>query len=57
MADNIAELLEKKYSRFLSDPDDRKNIEKVKNSLVRSGYGFDDINKAIDNYFENRKDF
>lgn len=57
MTDNIDELLEKKYSRFLSDADDRKSIEKVKNSLVRLGYSFDDINKAIDNYFENRKDF
>ncbi|MDD7185722.1 MAG: RecX family transcriptional regulator [Ruminococcus sp.] len=55
--ENISELLEKKYSRYLADPDDRKNTEKVKNSLVRLGYSFDDINKSIDNYFENRKDF
>lgn len=55
--ENISELLEKKYSRYLTEPDDRKNIEKVKNSLVRLGYSFDDINKTIDNYFENRKDF
>lgn len=54
--ENISELLEKKYSRYLEDPDDKKNIDKVKSSLVRSGYGFDDINKAIDNYFEKRKD-
>ncbi len=50
--DNISELLEKKYIRYLDDPDDKKNIEKVKNSLIRSGYSFDDINKAIDIYFE-----
>lgn len=51
--ENIQELLERKYYRYLDDPDDRKNIEKVKNSLVRMGYGFDDINYAVREYLEN----
>lgn len=52
MQSNILQLLEKKYVRYLSDPEDRKNIDKVKNSLVRLGYRFDDINNAINTYFE-----
>ena len=50
--ENIAALLEKKYSRFLEDESDRKSVDKVKNSLVRYGYGYDDINHAIKKYFE-----
>lgn len=51
--ENIAVLLEKKYARLLTDGDDRKNIEKVKNALVRYGYSFDEANRAVRNYFEN----
>lgn len=51
--ENILELLEKKYSRYLTEKNDRKNIEKVKCSLVRLGYSFEDINYAVDTYFEN----
>ncbi|MDE5946320.1 MAG: RecX family transcriptional regulator [Oscillospiraceae bacterium] len=54
--ENIIELLNKKYARYLSDPDDRKNIEKAKNSLVRMGYKFDEINNAVNIYFENLED-
>lgn len=54
--ENIIELLNKKYIRYLSDPDDRKNIEKAKNSLVRMGYTFDQINNAVNTYFENLED-
>lgn len=49
---NLMELLEKKYSRFLADRDDRKSVEKVKNALVRYGYGFDEINRAVRLYFD-----
>ncbi len=54
--ENLACLLEKKYSRLLTDKADRKSIEKVKNSLVRYGYGFSDINDAVKTYFENTED-
>lgn len=50
---NLTELLEKKYSRYLTDSTDRKSIEKVKNALVRYGYGFDEINYAVKEYFNN----
>ncbi len=50
--ENLAYLLDRKYSRLLEDRDDRKSIEKVKNALVRFGYGFSDINRAVAGYFE-----
>lgn len=53
--DNLMELLEKKHYRFLTDRTDRKSIEKVKNALVRYGYGFDEINSAVREYFDNTK--
>ena len=52
VGENLAELIEKKYSRRLTDRDDRNAVEKVKNSLVRLGYGFDEINRAVREYFE-----
>lgn len=52
-AGNIAHLLETKYSRLLTDFSDRKSVEKVKSALVRYGYGFDEINRAVRLYFEN----
>jgi len=51
MRENIALLLEKKYSRYLIDENDRKAVDKVKNSLVRYGYSYDDINFVIRQYF------
>lgn len=51
--DNIMELLEKKHYRYLIDSTDRKSIEKVKNALVRYGYGFDEINSAVREYLDN----
>ena len=50
--DNLAELLRTKHYRLLTDSRDRKNIEKVKSALVRYGYGFDEINSAVREYFE-----
>lgn len=55
--ENIALLLDKKYSRYLTDETDRKSVEKVKNALVRYGYGYDDINRGIKNYFSDDKSF
>ena len=53
--ENLAELLKTKHSRFLTDETDRKSIEKVKNALVRYGYDFPQINRAVKEYFENSK--
>lgn len=50
--ENLRELLNGKYSSTLTDCTDRKAVERVKNSLVRYGYGFDDINRAVREYFE-----
>ena len=41
------------YSRYLTDESDRKSIEKVKSALVRYGYDFSEINRAVKEYFEN----
>lgn len=54
--ENLSFLLERKYSRLLSDESDRKSIEKVKGALVRYGYGFSEINRAVREYFENAED-
>lgn len=56
VGENLAELIERKYSRYLSDRDDRKAVEKVKNSLVRLGYGFDEINRAVREYFDSSEE-
>lgn len=52
-SENLMELIEKKYSRYLTDMSDKKNIEKVKSALVRYGYSFDEINRTVREYFEN----
>ena len=50
--ENLAELLKTKHSRYLTDREDRKMIEKVKSALVRYGYDFTEINRAVKEYFE-----
>ena len=50
--ENLAALLRGKYSRYLTDSTDRKAVEKAKNALVRRGYGYDEINRAVAAYFE-----
>lgn len=52
-SENLAELLSTKHSRYLTDETDRKSIEKVKSALVRYGYDFSEINRAVREYFEN----
>lgn len=47
--ERLAELIEKKYARYLTD---FKGIQKVKNALIRLGYSYDDINAAIDDYID-----
>ncbi|MBQ8297552.1 MAG: regulatory protein RecX [Ruminococcus sp.] len=55
-AENLAYLLETKYSRLLADETDIKSIEKVKSALVRYGYGFSEVGCAVREYFENAYD-
>ncbi|MCD8006070.1 MAG: recombination regulator RecX [Oscillospiraceae bacterium] len=45
--ERIAELIDKKYARYLTD---EKGVEKVKAALVRQGYSFSEVNKALSEY-------
>ena len=47
----VLEILQKKYARCLTDPDDRKSTEKVTAALVRRGYTYQQIRYAIEDYF------
>ena len=47
----LLELLQKKYARYLTDPDDRKSTEKVTAALVRRGYTYQQIRFAIEDYY------
>ncbi len=49
---NLLKLTETKFGRRLADGADKAEVEKVKAALARYGYGFDDINRAIKEYFE-----
>lgn len=55
--ENLMELLRTKHSRYLTDREDRRSIEKVKSALVRYGYDFTEINRAVKEYFENAEEF
>ncbi|MBP5433934.1 RecX family transcriptional regulator [Ruminococcus sp.] len=54
--ENLMELMKTKHSRYLTDREDRKTIEKVKSALVRYGYDFTEINRAVKEYFESAED-
>lgn len=47
----LQELLQKKYARYLTDAEDRKQTEKVTAALVRRGYTYQDIRFALEDYF------
>lgn len=53
--ESIKALIDRKYSRYLTDPTDRKSIQKVTNALARLGHGFDDIKRAIKEYIEDEE--
>ena len=55
--ENLMELLRTKHSRYLTDREDKRSIEKVKSALVRYGYDFTEINRAVKEYFENAEEF
>ncbi|MCM1227713.1 MAG: recombination regulator RecX [Clostridium sp.] len=50
--DRLMSVIERKYAAYLDDPEDKKSVAKVKNGLARMGYDFDDINEAVNDYFE-----
>ena len=54
--ENLAELLRTKHSRYLTDIEDKRSIEKVKSALVRYGYDYTEINRAVREYFGNADD-
>ncbi|MCM1023916.1 MAG: recombination regulator RecX [Prevotella sp.] len=43
----LEELVERKYERYLTD---EKGVKKVKNALIRQGYGYSEINAVLDLY-------
>ena len=47
----LLEILQKKYTRYLTDPDDRKATEKVTAALVRRGYTYQEIRYALEDYY------
>ncbi|MDE6833013.1 MAG: RecX family transcriptional regulator [Ruminococcus sp.] len=54
--ENLDYLLKTKYVRLLTDKDDRKSIEKVRNSLVRYGYSYEEINNCVSEYLDCQED-
>ncbi|MGN0647330.1 MAG: regulatory protein RecX [Oscillospiraceae bacterium] len=55
-AERLSQLLIRKYARKLTDPDDRKAIESVKAALVRRGFDYADVRRAIESYFSDEYD-
>jgi regulatory protein len=49
--ENIPVVLEKKYGRYLTDPNDWKAREKVIAGMARLGYNFKAVKDAIEDYF------
>ena len=47
--DRIKEVIEKKYHRYLGD---EKGIDKTKAALVRLGYSYGEVNRAVKEYIE-----
>ncbi len=51
ISEQLLEILQKKYARYLTDPEDRKGTEKVTAALVRRGYTYQQIRFAIEDYY------
>ena len=49
---NIRTLLETKHARYLTDPSDRKSVNKVRMALLRYGYDPAEVKLALNEYFE-----
>ena len=50
LKESLLELMQKKYARYLSDPDDRRAVEKVTAALVRRGFTYQQIRFALEDY-------
>lgn len=50
--ERLLQLIEKKYESYLEDPEDFRQINKVRSGLARAGYDFCDIKEAIKIYLE-----
>ena len=48
----IKALIDKKYTRYLTDPKDRKSVQKVYAALARKGFSFGAIRDALREYTE-----
>lgn len=55
--ENIPYVLEKKYGRYLTDPDDRKAREKVIAGMARLGYDYRSVRNAIEDYFADWEEY
>lgn len=52
ISERLQQLIHRRYAEKLTNREDRKTIEKVKASLVRKGYGFSEVNAAIQQYWQ-----
>lgn len=56
--DKVLSIIEKKYTKLLKDVTDRqelyKNKSKVFGAMVRMGYGYDDVNSAIQRFLDEK---
>ena len=51
ISEQLLTLLQKKFARYLTDPDDRKMTEKVTAALVRRGFTYQQIRFALEDYY------
>lgn len=51
-SERIAELIRKKYAKYLLDESDEKAVSKVKAALARMGYSYSEINQAIKSFYD-----
>lgn len=54
--ENIPAVLEKKYGRLLTDPADRRSREKAVAGMVRLGYDYRSVRRAVEEYFADYDD-
>ena len=47
----LLELLQRKYTRELADPEDRRSLERVTAALVRRGFTYQQIRYALEDYY------
>ncbi|MCC8110751.1 MAG: RecX family transcriptional regulator [Ruminococcus sp.] len=51
----LAERVAEKYAKYFADASDRQQIEKGKAALVRQGYSFGEVNRAVKTYLEEQE--